>query len=69
MLVCARAVLVPLTKQEHPMRTNPPAPPLSTEDAFLEELRQRMNSAEKPMPVEEFLAYLDELQKAPPSPA
>jgi hypothetical protein len=45
-------------------RSLPPATP--EEDAFMEQLRRRMESPEKPIPVEEVLAYLRELQNLPP---
>jgi hypothetical protein len=43
----------------------PPAPAPTDEEAFMEELRRRMESPETPIPVEIFLAELDEIEKDP----
>jgi hypothetical protein len=44
--------------------SDPPVPAATDEDAFMEELRRRMETPAELIPVEEFLAYLDEVAKA-----
>ena len=49
----------------HFIPASAPASVEGEEGSFMEELRLRMESHEKPIPVDEFLAYIDALQKEP----